>query len=47
VYRGGDWPAWSPDGGQLAFYALFPDATHICVADTVTGESRKLTETPV
>jgi dipeptidyl aminopeptidase/acylaminoacyl peptidase len=40
-------PVWSPDGTQLAFYAHFLDATHIYVADTATGQSRKLTETPV
>ena len=40
-------PAWSPDGSQLAFLALFPDATHVCVADTETGACRKLTKTPV
>lgn len=40
-------PVWSPDGGQLAYYAHFFDATHIYVADTVTGLSRKLTGTPV
>ncbi len=40
-------PAWSPDGSKLAFFALLPDATHICVADTETGACRKLTRTPV
>ncbi|MBP3957085.1 S9 family peptidase [Gemmata sp. G18] len=40
-------PAWSPDGSKLAFFALFPDATHICVADTETGACRKVTQTPV
>jgi dipeptidyl aminopeptidase/acylaminoacyl peptidase len=39
--------AWSPDGTKLAFFALFPDATHICVADTETGTCRKITKTPV
>jgi dipeptidyl aminopeptidase/acylaminoacyl peptidase len=39
--------AWSPDGSKLAFFALFPDATHICVADTETGSCRKITKTPV
>ncbi|HEV3079395.1 MAG TPA: prolyl oligopeptidase family serine peptidase [Gemmataceae bacterium] len=38
---------WSPDGSKLAFYALFDDATHIYIADTETGFSRKLTSTPV
>ena len=32
---------------KLAFFALFPDATHICVADTETGACRKITKTPV
>jgi hypothetical protein len=40
-------PAWSPDGSKLAFLALFPDATHLCVADTETGACRKVTRTPV
>lgn len=40
-------PAWSPDGSKLAFLALFPDATHVCVADTETGACRKVTRTPV
>ena len=40
-------PVWSPDGTQLAFFAFFPDATHICVADTETGTCRKITTTPV
>lgn len=40
-------PVWSPDGTKLAFYAHFEDATHIYLADTDTGYSRKLTNTPV
>lgn len=36
-------PSWSPDGSQLAFQALFDDATHIYVADPATGKSRQLT----
>ena len=35
--------SWSPDGSQLAFLALFPDATHIYLADPVTGKARALT----
>ena len=34
-------PVWSPDGSQLAFFAFFPDATHICIANTETGSCRK------
>ncbi|MBY0490920.1 MAG: prolyl oligopeptidase family serine peptidase [Gemmatimonadaceae bacterium] len=30
---------WSPDGSQLAFLALFEDATQLYVADPVTGKS--------
>src|SRR5262245_41847435 len=40
-------PLWSPDGSRLAFFVHFPDATHICIADTETGSSRRLTQTPV
>lgn len=36
-------PSWSPDGTQIAFLALFPDATHIYLADPATGKSRALT----
>jgi dipeptidyl aminopeptidase/acylaminoacyl peptidase len=39
--------AWSPDGSQLAFFAHFPDATHIYVANTGTGASRPITQVPV
>jgi dipeptidyl aminopeptidase/acylaminoacyl peptidase len=35
--------SWSPDGSQLAFFALFPDATHLYVADVATGKTRALT----
>lgn len=40
-------PAWSPDGSQLAFFAFFPDSTHICVANTETGTCRQITKSPV
>ena len=40
-------PTWSPDGSKLGFYAHFEDATHIYIADTETGYSRRLTHTPV
>ncbi|MCH8274462.1 MAG: prolyl oligopeptidase family serine peptidase [Armatimonadetes bacterium] len=40
-------PTWSPDGSRLAFFANFDDSTHIYVADTLTGESRRITRTPV
>ena len=40
-------PVWSPDGTKLAYFAHFPDATYVYVADTETGESRKLADTPV
>ena len=38
---------WSPDGSRIAFFAHFPDATHIYVADIDDGDSRRLTRTPV
>jgi len=37
--------SWSPDGMTLAFVANFRDATHIYLADPVTGKSRPLTRT--
>src|SRR5262249_39783097 len=40
-------PVWSPDGSKLAFFAHFDDGTHIYIADTETGYSRRLTMTPV
>jgi len=40
-------PVWSPDGKKLAFFAFFPEATHIALADVETGQSRLLTTTPV
>ena len=36
-------PVWSPDGTQIAFFALFADATQLYVADAATGKSRALT----
>jgi len=38
---------WSPDGGKLAYFAHFDDATHIYTADIKAGNSKKLTKTPV
>lgn len=40
-------PFFSPDGSMVAYFAHFDDATHIYIADTKTGTSRKLTTTPV
>ena len=40
-------PVWSPDGSKLAFFAHFAEATHIYVADTDTGVSRRVTDAPV
>ena len=39
--------AWSPDGKSVAFYLHGDDATHIWMADPVTGQSRQVTKTPV
>jgi dipeptidyl aminopeptidase/acylaminoacyl peptidase len=39
--------AWSPDGSLVAFYVHTPDATHIWVADPMTGVSKQLTPKPV
>jgi len=38
---------WSPDGTMVAFFAHFPDRTHIYVADASNGRSRQLTRRPV
>jgi len=38
---------WSPDGALIAFYVHTPDATHIWVADPMTGASKALTPKPV
>ncbi|MGF1581921.1 MAG: S9 family peptidase [Gemmataceae bacterium] len=40
-------PAWSPDGGKVAFLALFKDAVHLYLADARTGSTRRLTTSPV
>lgn len=40
-------PAWSPDGLQFAFLAHFPEASFVYVANAVTGQTRKLADTPV
>lgn len=33
-------PVWSPDGTQIAFFALYDDATQVWVADAATGKAR-------
>lgn len=33
-------PVWSPDGTQIAYLALFDDATQLYVAEAATGKSR-------
>ncbi len=38
---------WSPDGSRVAFFANFDDSTHIYVADAQSGQSRRITGTPV
>ncbi|HUR54664.1 MAG TPA: hypothetical protein VMZ71_11065, partial [Gemmataceae bacterium] len=40
-------PVWSPDGNSVAFFALYPDCTHICVADASSGSCKQVTKTPV
>lgn len=35
--------SWSPDGSQIAFFANFPDGSHIYVADVSDGDSRQIT----
>ncbi len=38
---------WSPDSKAIAYFAHTDDATHIFIADVVTGQSRQVTKTPV
>lgn len=38
---------WSPDGKQLAFFALFELKSELWVADCASGKSRRVTEAPV
>lgn len=38
---------WSPDGSQVAYFAHAEENTHIYVADTESGESRRITRRPV
>ncbi len=45
--RAGGATSWSPEGARLAYFALFPDATHIYIADPATGRSTPLTRTSV
>ncbi len=45
--RGSTYTSWSPDGLTFAYFAQFPDATQIYLADPNTGKSRPLTKTGV
>ncbi len=45
--RVGGVTAWSPDGTRFAYLALFPNATHIHIADPATGRSTPLTRASV
>jgi dipeptidyl aminopeptidase/acylaminoacyl peptidase len=45
--RASTYTSWSPDGSTFAYFAQFPDATHIYLADPATGKSRPLTKTSV
>src|SRR5688500_2274704 len=40
-------PVWSRDGREIAYFAHFDNATHIYIANALTGKSRALTKTPV
>jgi len=37
--------SWAPDGRRFAFHALFPNATHLYIADAATGRISALTRT--
>jgi len=38
---------WSPDSASVAYLVHADDATHIWIADVVSGKSRQLTKTPL
>jgi dipeptidyl aminopeptidase/acylaminoacyl peptidase len=38
---------WSPDSKSIAYFAHTEEATHLFIADVVTGQSRQVTKTPV
>lgn len=40
-------PVWSPDGTQIAFFALYDDATQVWVADAATGKARAVSPSTV
>jgi dipeptidyl aminopeptidase/acylaminoacyl peptidase len=39
--------AWSPDGSMLAFVANYATESHVYVADAASGQSRRVTTTPL
>jgi dipeptidyl aminopeptidase/acylaminoacyl peptidase len=39
--------SWSPNGTQVAYIANFDNASHIYVADAVTGRAAQVTKTPI
>src|SRR4051812_36259357 len=38
--------SWSPSGTQVAYIANFDNASHLFVADAITGKATQLTKTP-
>lgn len=40
-------PSWSPDGSMIAYMVNSENASHIFIADPMTGKTRQLTKTPV
>ncbi|MEO5816295.1 MAG: prolyl oligopeptidase family serine peptidase [Gemmatimonadaceae bacterium] len=40
-------PSWSPTGTHLAYVANFDDASHVYVADVVSGKATRITSTPL
>jgi dipeptidyl aminopeptidase/acylaminoacyl peptidase len=41
------WTGWSPDGRRIAFLNMLDDRVELWVAETATGEARRVTDAPI
>src|SRR5690606_24582682 len=41
------WTGWSPDGRRIAFLNMLDDRAELWVAETATGEARRVTDAPI